>query len=1829
MPLPPLGLGLNLSSVNGISDIQEPSSELISSWTAPVSGPSYFDITPSSITSSSNTKKSSAYTTKTPGRRAKRTPAHSISSTITNGGSTTPRRVSCTNMETASQNSTSYLDDQDLEIDENSFYIHLKKMQERYQAQQEPGWLRTQHALLQAKHRIPGSGSHYQDSRNAFGGKKSGFGSGSQPFFSRIHSGNSSPSTNDYSSSPSFHPSLQPRQSYLETTASQRHQPIQPYNCFQPGNVICVPRERSLGGLVFHKTFVDTHILTPSPYYRGQYLTLDHKVVEIDKEYVREISGFAHPRSVQILTEETVYNGPSQKPTRVLILERPLEGDGVVRTRPTDGPVMPTTRILASDMAFLESFPELGRALRDFNSLCQEFENTYVYIRGFAAYTLDKLRLIYEKAYRDCVGDSVKLQKMLLRGVQAEQDCFAELIENIVLGKLYKKLFILSLVPCYTQRDAEVDETIARYHRYLFSLGGHRGIDGGTCLVSTEGPLLQETLRKLGLSEKLQSLRVDHALERAAGLFQAWDQETLDDSTGSDSSACQKNSNVYSPQETEQERKRRQLRESLRVFVQENKPKSEKRSSITGLPSRENDNSNENDEYEEEDPTANAVWNTPLEKVYSIKLVLDIIATVAEDHLMYDQGVGFVQKKRSEVCVTTDDLIPLLAIVIIQARMMRLGSNLFYLQNFRINTPKPDLNFALVTFEASIEFLKTDPLGIMNSDQTRPPSSVGIHSPSDESLAGSNPRIDIDSKSPTDEDQVMPWGTPSHTGWGFSPPKASSFTPSIDLIPPGPETNVPNGLSAGSPPSRPPLIMRPSYYSQQHQQRHNRSTSVNFDDRLRRMAQAEEVGGGSSSNSSWSRSPMLGPRYTSGASSPLGIANSSYGTGFHLSETAPGTPSRRQSYQFQHTPQRHSISSGQINSHLHHRISIDQGRETMHRSTILPLPSPSMSPHLVVKPQIMLPPPKTPPMSGQKTSSRTRPMSMIVVGALASSACSSSYGGSSATTTRNRAYSSNTSSPATSPRLGPGTGGRPSGARANSLMSDSFPMMRANSMTAVPKPSGESLKSTAAKKSAETTESLSPISPSSSWMTQSHAKSAHSSQSLALSPSPLLLTESAVLAPESAITCAAALRSPEPTKMSRSSSRAPSRIRTSPSATTSSISTPTTPSTFSPTSSNALLDSLSVSAQLACPSVPGSGSMRSKTLPPSTSQSSISSGASSASGSVRSKRASICGHDSLRLSLPKLALSPSAPSTAFTKATVTAATHATNIEDNMALTTDLVKSPATSISPIAVVGAKSTPEVPTLSSLGRSGSHTRARSPAISMAISPFALSDFAKNASPSARVHSPLKDRQEELTLSPTDDAEHLETSEPVPCPEAESSCSTDEKEVTSSPSAPQEPIAQKPTRLSSKTASNTVSASSSSPSYAQQHSQFIGRRSAPEIISLASPLTGDIVNRTSIDEKACASSYTPSIYDQHLRSDSHVSGNSFLARRSLDVPRPSTSLGCYGTSGNDNSPRPGSVHQFGQSFGTLSPNPIQPPQLSLSSFAGKYHRQHDRQQMESTTLGSVESPMSSSFSHHAEVGPRGLGIHVSNGNKGGFEGDLAIKEIRSLKSQQSRAGSPWSTSSIPPTIATNITVSKMEQQGQVSSDPWGERTRPANTSSRVHVKMDSGKFVGHHGSNSSSTSSTSSIAVDSHHHHHHHHHHYHHFGVANRSSLDHVRHGTAQEFELGFGNDLVSDTPVSNSRRGSATSFKNAKSVGALPWSVAVGVQGADLASSASYMRPNTLGTGSETPMSGSFSGMVDDNQQRTRRMMMGDFLSELANVKDGDVLVGNGRSGVMGRQ
>jgi hypothetical protein len=92
-------------------------------------------------------------------------------------------------------------------------------------------------------------------------------------------------------------------------------------------------------------TRLETHILRPSPYFQGEYLTLNHKTVTIEKHtLVTRLGGstsalqgsdavvliacftlgFREQRAVRIVNEELYYNEQCQA-FRVLCVETPLD----------------------------------------------------------------------------------------------------------------------------------------------------------------------------------------------------------------------------------------------------------------------------------------------------------------------------------------------------------------------------------------------------------------------------------------------------------------------------------------------------------------------------------------------------------------------------------------------------------------------------------------------------------------------------------------------------------------------------------------------------------------------------------------------------------------------------------------------------------------------------------------------------------------------------------------------------------------------------------------------------------------------------------------------------------------------------------------------------------------------------------------------------------------------------------------------------------------------------------------------------------------------------------------------------------------------------------------------------------------------------------------------------------------------------------------------------------------------------------------------------------------------------------------------------------------
>ncbi|KAI9306898.1 hypothetical protein BJ944DRAFT_238330 [Cunninghamella echinulata] len=231
-------------------------------------------------------------------------------------------------------------------------------------------------------------------------------------------------STSSHSKPPSISlPTLEPEE--LEDNRCYSY--IRKYfnTIFIRSSVVCVPHSRSFDGLVLTKDFIETHCFNASPYYRGQYQTVNGKVISIEQSLISTVSGFKEQRTVHIMAEEWVYIG--NKKILVYMTQRPLEGEpqqyqlrNIIH--------IPPCRNSKSDLDFLNMFTENVEPLRELQSSVQKFVDTYVYIRGFNNYAVDKIQHLFIKTSNNIIQRN-KLLRDTCR-IQSEHDHYLELVEK-------------------------------------------------------------------------------------------------------------------------------------------------------------------------------------------------------------------------------------------------------------------------------------------------------------------------------------------------------------------------------------------------------------------------------------------------------------------------------------------------------------------------------------------------------------------------------------------------------------------------------------------------------------------------------------------------------------------------------------------------------------------------------------------------------------------------------------------------------------------------------------------------------------------------------------------------------------------------------------------------------------------------------------------------------------------------------------------------------------------------------------------------------------------------------------------------------------------------------------------------------------------------------------------------------------------------------------------------------------------------------------------------------------------------------------------------------
>eukprot|EP00027_Filamoeba_sp_ATCC50430_P015787 CAMPEP_0168567090 /NCGR_PEP_ID=MMETSP0413-20121227/14801_1 /TAXON_ID=136452 /ORGANISM="Filamoeba nolandi, Strain NC-AS-23-1" /LENGTH=407 /DNA_ID=CAMNT_0008599221 /DNA_START=185 /DNA_END=1408 /DNA_ORIENTATION=+ len=294
-------------------------------------------------------------------------------------------------------------------------------------------------------------------------------------------------------------------------------------------------------------------------------------------------SGFSEPREVKILFEELFYN-KQYKPFRVICIEYPLEGGQRIKVT-QDGVRFPSFKSLSNCISFLKSFPENVIVLAKIREQLQEFNNTYVLVKGYESHVIKKVESFVDQAFEAlCIANADF--RTLYNNNDPNLIELRQITESFVMGELHKRLFE-GLATIFSEEDDDMHSQLLKL-QYL-------------------------SASELGIREDLQCDFSDA------------------------------------------------LKELKRL-----------------------------DEC-----------STPLEKILCIQETNNKATIAITNHLS-------ANNQKPDSFITTDDLIPIFAYLLIRSKLSTLNTNLYYMENFTFSEiGMSALGFTIVTFRAAVEYLKS------------------------------------------------------------------------------------------------------------------------------------------------------------------------------------------------------------------------------------------------------------------------------------------------------------------------------------------------------------------------------------------------------------------------------------------------------------------------------------------------------------------------------------------------------------------------------------------------------------------------------------------------------------------------------------------------------------------------------------------------------------------------------------------------------------------------------------------------------------------------------------------------------------------------------------------------------------------------------------------------------------------------------------------------------------------------------------------------------------------------------------------------------------------
>eukprot|EP01112_Ceratiomyxa_fruticulosa_P009709 TRINITY_DN2544_c0_g1_i8.p1 TRINITY_DN2544_c0_g1~~TRINITY_DN2544_c0_g1_i8.p1 ORF type:complete len:569 (+),score=106.64 TRINITY_DN2544_c0_g1_i8:142-1848(+) len=260
------------------------------------------------------------------------------------------------------------------------------------------------------------------------------------------------------------------------------------------GWIVLVPQKASLEGVNISQDIIESHVLQPSPYFTGEYITVNEKSVSIENRNVITGEGFSIPRTANVLFEEVFYT--RDKSYQVYCISNPIIGvsknSGSFLSTPKITPNLPKRATLDASISFLNSpaYPVNSIVISKLETQINEFAATYVMVKGFERDAITKVKNLFLKALEDFLCANPDFRQIYTNSDSSQMNGLSQVIETFVMGQLHQKIFS-SLKSLNKESDESINKIIsANQHIKLKDLG----IDDDLELHTGEGIYLLKQL---------------------------------------------------------------------------------------------------------------------------------------------------------------------------------------------------------------------------------------------------------------------------------------------------------------------------------------------------------------------------------------------------------------------------------------------------------------------------------------------------------------------------------------------------------------------------------------------------------------------------------------------------------------------------------------------------------------------------------------------------------------------------------------------------------------------------------------------------------------------------------------------------------------------------------------------------------------------------------------------------------------------------------------------------------------------------------------------------------------------------------------------------------------------------------------------------------------------------------------------------------------------------------------------------------------------------------------------------------------------------------------